>query len=90
MNVFPAAALLISVAGFAHADQLRADRMTRSQVTNELLIMGFTIIGNVQAGDGLWQAKAMKNGMLYEIDLDPYSGQVIRLTHNDDNYYEDE
>lgn len=92
MKVLLAAVLLVGTASLVHADQVGPAWMTLSQVTHDLQSMGYTNIGKIEADDGLWKAHTMKGGLFYKVELDPYSGHVIRLKqkHDDEDYYEHE
>lgn len=62
------------LAGIALADQPGADWITKEQVTQKLIVAGYTSITGLEADDGRWKGKGIKNGTIMEFQVDPHSG----------------
>lgn len=86
--VLMTAALLTGAVALAHADQPGADWISTSDVAHQLSAAGYTDIRKIEADDGYWKAHAIKDGHLYKIDVDPYSGKVVwwKLKHRDHDF----
>lgn len=80
-----AAALVVGAAGLAYADMPGADWMTKDQVTKKLRGMGYTDIRKLEADDGHWEGDATKAGQVYEIHVDPHSGELTKNELKDDD-----
>jgi hypothetical protein len=71
-------AALIAATGLALADQPGADWMTKEQVTQKLTAAGYTNITELEADDGHWEGKGVKNGKIMEFHVDPHSGALTK------------
>jgi hypothetical protein len=72
-------ALALSVAGsnVAKADQQPgADWMPLQQVVEQVLKSGYTQVTKVEAEDGNWEGKGVKNGQKMEFKADPKTGVI--------------
>lgn len=72
------AAALILCSSIAMADRPGQDWIPISKVISIMQDQGYTQISKVEADDGRWEGEGMKDGKVYEIDIDPTSGKVIR------------
>jgi hypothetical protein len=70
--------IMVAVSSAAMADVPGKDWLTPAQVTEKLLGLGYTQIVKLEADDGHWEGDAVKDGKVYEVDIDPHSGAVIK------------
>ncbi|PZQ17707.1 MAG: peptidase [Ancylobacter novellus] len=77
------AALSLSVAGPALADRPGADWISIEQATQKAKDAGYAQVTEIEADDGRWEAKGVKNGQIYEFHIDPRTG-AISNEHLDD------
>jgi hypothetical protein len=75
-----AAVVLIgfSSLAFASDDKPGPDWMSSEQVTQRLQAAGYSNITGLQADDGHWEGKGVKDGKIMEFHLDPKSGAIIK------------
>jgi hypothetical protein len=73
-----AAAVLAVGAGAALADQPGADWITKEQVMQKLTAAGYTNVTGLEADDGHWEGKCVKNGKIMEFHVDPKSGALTK------------
>ncbi len=77
MKTIAAAALLLASFGLAHADQPGSNWIGFSTITQNLEAAGYSDIRKVEADDGYWKVRAMKDRHLFKILLDPYAGAIV-------------
>lgn len=77
-KIAPAVALLALTMGSAIADQPGADWISKEQVMQKLTAAGYTNITGLEADDGHWEGKGVKNGKIMEFHVDPRSGALTR------------
>lgn len=70
------AALSLSVAGPALADRPGADWISIEQATQKAKDAGYAQVTEIEADDGRWEAKGVKNGQIYEFHIDPRTGAI--------------
>jgi hypothetical protein len=73
-----AGAVLVASASIVLADQPGADWITKEQVTQKLTAAGYTNITGLEADDGHWEGKGVKNGKIMEFHVDPHSGALTK------------
>ena len=66
------------MAGSAYADRPGADWISAATVIEKVTAKGYSNIGKVEADDGHWEVKATLNGVRYELDVDPRTGEIIK------------
>ena len=59
------------------------DWMPQEQVVQKLAAAGYTGLTKLKADDGHWEGKAIKDGRIVEVKVDPHSGAVSE--ENDDD-----
>ena len=71
-------ALVLSPAipNLARADQPGADWMPAQQVIQQVLKSGYTQVTKLEADDGRWEGKGIKNGQKMEFHADPKTGVI--------------
>ena len=62
----------------AMADTPGKDWLTSAQVTEKLKGLGFTRVIKLEADDGHWEGDAVKDGKIFEIHVDPHSGELTK------------
>lgn len=72
-----ALAIIVGPASHALADEPGADWMPIDQVVQKLMAAGYTNISEIEADDGRWEGKGMKNGQKMEVHVDPRTGAII-------------
>ena len=77
-KIAPVMALLALTMGSAIADQPGADWISKEQVMQKLTAAGYTNITGLEADDGHWEGKGVKNGKIMEFHVDPRSGALTR------------
>lgn len=73
------AALVLSMtSGYALADQDRPgkDWMSKADVTQKLEAAGYSSITGLEADDGHWEGKGVKNGKIMEFHVDPHTSAI--------------
>lgn len=78
-----AAALALGLGTPALADRPGADWISIEQATQKAKDAGYAQVTEIEADDGRWEAKGVKNGQTYEFHIDPRSG-AISNEHLDD------
>lgn len=73
-----AAAALIASSGVALADVPGADWMSPDQLTQKLQDQGYTNITGIEADDGYWEGKGVKDGKIMEFKANPKTGVVMK------------
>ncbi len=75
-----AAALLLAGAAFvpALADQPGADWITAEQAKAKLMAAGYSSVTKIEADDGHWEDKGVKNGQVREFHVDPRTGAITK------------
>jgi hypothetical protein len=68
--------LAAAIPARADTDTPGADWMPQDQVTKKLEAAGYTNITGLQADDGHWEGKGVKNGQITEFHVDPHSGAI--------------
>ncbi|WP_458760388.1 PepSY domain-containing protein [Afipia sp. TerB] len=73
------AALLALSASFAAADQPGPDWLSMDAVIKILNNEGYSVVTELEADDGHWEADASKDGKVYEIHIDPKTGKLTKV-----------
>jgi len=75
-----ALAVMLAAGGMAFADQdvPGADWMPKEKVMEKLGAAGYTNVTGLQADDGDWEGKGVKNGQITEFHVDPHSGAFTK------------
>ncbi|GLK78992.1 PepSY domain-containing protein [Methylopila turkensis] len=71
-----AAALAVAPVGAAFADTPGADWISMEQVTQKLKAAGYSSVAELEADDGRWEGKGVKDGRMMEFDVDPRTGAI--------------
>ena len=71
-----AAALALGLATPALADRPGADWISIEQATQKARDAGYAQVTEIEADDGRWEAKGVKNGQTYEFHIDPRTGAI--------------
>jgi Peptidase propeptide and YPEB domain len=72
------AAICLACVGCDLDDWPGPDWMSRSEVVKTLEAAGYTDVGYLEADDGHWEGKGMKNGRLVKFHVDPHSGAIYK------------
>lgn len=76
---FAAASLLVgAVAMPALADKPGPDWITAEQAKAKLTAAGYTSVTKIEADDGHWEGKGVKNGQAREFHVDPHTGAITK------------
>ncbi|MET0409001.1 MAG: PepSY domain-containing protein [Hyphomicrobium sp.] len=67
-----------SAAAFAGHDVPGADWLPKEQVIQKLEAAGYTNITGLEADDGHWEGKGVKNGKITEFHVDPRTGTFTK------------
>ncbi|MBB3974198.1 PepSY domain-containing protein [Hansschlegelia beijingensis] len=78
-----AALLSLVLASPALADRAGPDWISAEQATQKAKAAGYSSVTKIEADDGHWEAKGVKNGRVYEFHIDPKTG-AISNEHLDD------
>jgi len=70
-------ALVAGPAGAARADAPGADWMPMEQVIQKLNAAGYSTVSEIEADDGRWEGKGVKDGKTWEFRADPRSGALL-------------
>ncbi len=62
----------------AMADQPGHDWISKEQVMLKLTAAGYTNVTELEADDGHWEGKGVKNGKIMEFHVDPKSGALTK------------
>lgn len=73
------AALLTLSTGVAVADQPGPDWLSMDAVIKILNNEGYSVVTELEADDGHWEADASKDGKVYEIHIEPKTGKLIKV-----------
>jgi hypothetical protein len=73
-----------SAAALADNDIPGTDWMPKDQVIQKLETAGYTNITGLQADDGHWEGKGVKNGKITEFHVDPHSGALLKEEIDED------
>jgi hypothetical protein len=72
------AAIALACAGCDLDDWPGSDWIPRSEAVKRLEAAGYTDVGHLEADDGHWEGKGMKNGRPEEFHVDPHSGAIYK------------
>lgn len=76
---FAAAMLLFGASAVpALADKPGADWITAEQAKAKLTAAGYTSVTKIEADDGHWEGKGVKNGQAHEFHVDPHTGAITK------------
>lgn len=73
-----ALALAHTTLAFAKEDKPGADWMTKEQVMQRLKAAGYSDVRKLEADDGHWEGKGMKDGKMLEFHVDPHTGAFTK------------
>ena len=68
------------LAASAHADTPGKDWMPIDQVLTKLAEAGYGTVRSIEADDGVWKAKAVRDGRSVKVQLDPQTGAIVEKT----------
>lgn len=77
------ATALIVPLGAASAKEQKGpgpDWMSLEQATQKLTAAGYTFVTALKADDGRWEGKAVKDGRIVEVKVDPRNGTIAEDT----------
>jgi hypothetical protein len=66
--------LASSAIAMADHDVPGADWMPKDQVMQKLQAAGYSSVTGLEADDGHWEGKGVKNGQITEFHIDPHTG----------------
>jgi hypothetical protein len=69
-------ALAAGSAAFAH-DQPGTDWISKEEAIAKVKSLGYDAV-RLEADDGRWEGEATKQGLFYDIKVDPHSGALTR------------
>lgn len=72
------AALLVGSMGSVLADTPGADWISADQAKAKLMAAGYSSVTSIEADDGRYEGKGMKDGVIHEFHVDPYTGAVTK------------
>ncbi len=75
-----AAAALLATSALALADQdvPGSDWIPKDQVMQKLQAAGYSNVTGLEADDGHWEGKGVKNGQITEFHIDPHTGAFTK------------
>lgn len=73
------AALFALSAGAAVADQPGPGWLSMDAVIKILNNEGYSVVTELEADDGHWEADASKDGKVYEVHIEPKTGTLIKV-----------
>jgi uncharacterized membrane protein YkoI len=76
-SVVIVAALSLAPLTLARADQPGSDWISPQQVIEKTLKAGYTQVIELEADDGRWEGKGIKNGQKMEFHADPKTGEIV-------------
>jgi len=76
-------AVLAGPVGTARADAPGADWMPADQVIQKLTAAGYSSVSELEADDGRWEGKGVKDGRTVEFRADPRSGALLDEKRDD-------
>jgi hypothetical protein len=77
------APVILMASGAAFADQPGPDWMTIEQLQQTLRSAGYHDISKLEADDGHWEGKGVKNGTVMEFHVDPHTGAFTKEKPDD-------
>jgi hypothetical protein len=80
------AAICLACVGCDLDDWPGPDWMSRSEVVKRLEAAGYTDVGHLEADDGHWEGKGMKNGRLVKFHVDPHGGAIYKEKAEDRHF----
>jgi hypothetical protein len=83
VKLYVLAAVCVICAGCDLDDWPGTDWMSRDKIVQRLQGLGYTNITELEADDGHWEGKGLKNGRVMEFHADPHTGIVIREKQDD-------
>ncbi len=75
--------LSLGLAAPALADRAGPDWISIEQAVQKAKEAGYAEVTGIEADDGHWEAKGVKNGQVYEFHVDPKTGAITN-EHLDD------
>ncbi|AHY50658.1 hypothetical protein BJS_03507 [Bradyrhizobium japonicum SEMIA 5079] len=72
-----------ATSSMASADQPGPDWMPMEQVKAKVMESGYTQVTKIEADDGRWEGKGIKNGQKMEFHADPKTGLITREKPDD-------
>lgn len=72
-------ALLALLAGAAVAEQPGPGWLSMDVVIKILNNEGYSVVTELEADDGHWEADASKDGKVYKIHIEPKTGKLIKV-----------
>lgn len=76
-------AISAALAGPALADRVGSGWISIEQATQKAKEAGYVEVSKIEADDGRWEGKGVKNGQMLEFHIDPKTG-AISNEHPDD------
>lgn len=73
----------LTVSSMANADQPGPDWMPIEQVKAKVTESGYTVVTRIEADEGRWEGKGIKNGQKMEFHADPKTGEITREKPDD-------
>lgn len=73
-----AAFLMSSGLAIAGDDVPGADWIPKEEALKKVEAAGYTNITGIEADDGYWEGKGVKNGKITEFHLDPRTGAIVK------------
>ena len=67
----------LALVSAANADQPGPDWIPMEQVKAKALQSGYTQVTKLEADDGRWEGKGIKNGQKMEFHADPKTGAIV-------------
>ena len=80
LKTLAAATLIAGLAAPALADAPGKDWMPIDQVLTKLAEAGYGTVHSIEADDGVWKAKAVRDGRSVKVQLDPQTGAIVEKT----------
>lgn len=71
-------ALALGMADLALADQPGTDWLPKAEVIKKLEAAGYSNITGLEADDGHWEGKGVKNGTIMEFHVDAHTGALTK------------
>lgn len=73
-------AILLAGASIAPAlaDQPGKDWITAQEAMSKVMAAGYTSITSIEADDGHWEGKGIKNGKVHEFHVDPRTDAITK------------
>jgi hypothetical protein len=77
-KVILAAVLAASMSSVALAETPGPDWLSPVEVAKKLTESGYSHVTGLEADDGYWEGKGLKDGKLIEFKADPRTGDIIK------------